>query len=240
VTAAPAREREASGEVRVWTVQVGGPVADPGAASILSPDERARAARFRVERDRDRFVACRLALRRILGRVLRMRPERLDFGYGPNGKPSLAGTSGVEFNVSHREDLAVIAVTRGRRVGVDVEKLRSVEDSETLSARFFSADEAAALRTISPEARDQAFLACWTRKEAFVKARGDGLSLPLDSFAVSLAPGEPAAILSCAGEDRSAWSMFSWSPAPDYLAALVVEGSDWRLRRARWDGTHRT
>jgi 4'-phosphopantetheinyl transferase len=237
VTAARAAEAVASGEVRVWTVPVGEPLTDSARLSVLSDAERARAGRFRFERDRNRFVACRVALREILGRALRTPPADLHFEYGANGKPALASRKReVEFNVSHRMDVAVIAVTRGRRVGIDVEPLRPVEDPDALAARFFSEREAAALRAVSPEKRDEAFLACWTRKEAFVKALGAGLSLPLDSFSVSLEPGAPPAVLAWQGRDaeRGAWTLRSWRPAPGYLAAIAVEGADWRLRRQRF------
>jgi 4'-phosphopantetheinyl transferase len=237
VTTARAAEGSAFGEVRVWTVPVGERLADSRRLSVLSDAERARAARFRFDRDRDRFVACRVALREILGRALRTPPADVHFEYGANGKPALADRRReIEFNVSHRKDVAVIAVTAGRRVGVDVEPLRSVEDSERLAARFFSASEAAALRAVSPESRDEAFLACWTRKEAILKALGAGLSLPLDSFSVSLEPGAPPAILAWRGREaeRDLWTLRSWRPAPGYLAAIAVEGADWRLRKQRF------
>jgi len=207
--------------------------------SILSADERARADRFRFARDRDRFLNCRIALREILARLEGIPAAEIRFEYGPKGKPALAGAkSPLEFSVSHREDVAVIAMTQGRRVGVDVERVGPVKDSETLARRFFSASEQESLRSVRPEDRDEAFFACWTRKEAFVKALGEGLSLPLDSFSVSLAPDAAPALLAWTGreDERSAWSLRSWRPAPGYLAAVAVEGPDTGnlLREEKW------
>jgi 4'-phosphopantetheinyl transferase len=231
VTAPRKADAPASREIFVWTIPVGGPLA-PGSSAAqddlcLSPDERARAVRFRFDRDRRRFVACRVALRTILGRRLDVPASEVRFEYGAHGKPALArGADGLEFNVSHREDVAVIALTEGRRIGVDVEHLRKVEDAETLAARFFSSSEQESLRSVADSDRDEAFLACWTRKEAFVKALGEGLSLPLDSFSVSLAPDAEPALLGWAGreDELRAWALYSWRPAPGYLAAVAVEG----------------
>lgn len=230
----------APAEVRVWTVAAGSPLALSAPVSVLSAQERARAARFRFVPDRDRFVACRVALREILGAELEIPPAQIEFEYGAHGKPALADRSaGLEFSVSHREDVALIALTRSRRLGIDVERVGAVDDSEELAARFFSPREAAALRNVPPEARGEAFFACWTRKEAFVKALGAGLSLPLDSFSVSLEPGEPAALLAWEGRDaeRRSWTLDAWRPAPGYVAAIAVEGEGWRLRRMSWTGS---
>ena len=207
--------------------------------SILTADECARADRFRFAPDRNPFLNCRIALREILATLQRIPAGEIRFDYGPKGKPALTGAgTPLEFSVSHRADLAVIAVTEGRRVGVDVERVGPVEDAEKLAARFFSADEQASLRAVRAEDRDEAFFACWTRKEAFVKALGEGLSMPLDSFSVSLVPDAPPALLAWTGreDERSAWSLRSWRPGPGYLAAIAVEGPDAGslLREERW------
>ena len=164
----------------------------------LAADEQARAERFHFERDREHFIVARGVLRAILGRYLNRAPERLSFCYGAHGKPALAGEAGadaIRFNVSHSHGVALYAVTRGREVGIDLERIRFDLAVLEIAERFFSRREVATLRTLPTEAQRQAFFRCWTRKEAYIKARGEGLSLPLDQFDVSLAPGEPAALL---------------------------------------------
>ncbi|MFY9552972.1 MAG: 4'-phosphopantetheinyl transferase superfamily protein [Thermoanaerobaculia bacterium] len=228
-------------EVRLWSVDLDcSPERLPALLECLSSDERARAERFRFDRDRRRFVAGRAALRRVLGDTVGIPASQIAFEYGPYGKPALASPSGagVEFNVSHCEEQALIAVASGRRVGVDLELVSSetAEERMRIAERFFSAAEVAALRALPGRLQGEAFFACWTRKEAYIKARGEGLSMPLDAFSVSLAPGEPAALLDCpsAPEEIRAWSLRSLVPAPGFLAAVAVEGKGWRLLRQRF------
>ena len=205
----------------------------------LAADEQARAERFHFERDREHFIVARGVLRAILGRYLNRAPEGLSFCYGSHGKPALAGESGgdaIRFNVSHSHGVALYAVTRGREVGIDLERIRFDLAVAEIAERFFSRREAAMLRTLPTEAQRQAFFRCWTRKEAYIKARGEGLSLPLDQFDVSLAPGEPEAILGTQPDpsEASRWSLQELTPAPGYVAALAVEGHGWRLACWQW------
>jgi 4'-phosphopantetheinyl transferase len=166
----------------------------------LSEDERERAARFYFERDRRRFVAARSVLRHGLAQYLGAAPTELVFAYGPHGKPSLPGAE-VSFNVSHSGPVGLFAFAPGFELGVDVELLDHARSGdECIAERFFSTVEVNALRACAPTARARAFLRCWTRKEAFIKGRGDGLSLPLQDFDVEFAAGEPPALL------RTAWS----------------------------------
>ena len=195
----------------------------------LSPDECRRAERYRFALDCDRFIARRGLLRAILARYLHGGPDRLRFCYGAHGKPALVDSRGkppLRFNVSHSGGLALYAVACDREVGIDLERVRpDVYDGE-IAERFFSSREVASLRALPATAQVEAFFRCWTRKEAYVKARGEGLSIPLDQFDVSLAPGEPAALVNVSGEPRepSRWSLHSVSPAPDYAGALAAEG----------------
>jgi 4'-phosphopantetheinyl transferase len=205
----------------------------------LSEDEHARAERFHFPQDRQRFVAARGLLRTLLGRYLGGEPGQVLFCYGPQGKPALAGESGGEtlrFNVSHSGELVLYAVSRGRELGIDIERLRPDFATEQIARRFFSAGEVAALQTLPAGEQRQAFFACWTRKEAYLKARGDGLSLDLKQFEVSLAPGKPAALLSTKHDPQEVlrWSLRDLTPGPGYVAALAVEGHDWRLRCWQW------
>jgi 4'-phosphopantetheinyl transferase len=197
--------------------------------------ENERAARFHFQKDRERFMIARGALRVILGRYLNMEPSQVQFSYGPHGKPALAGECAVDalcFNASHSHELVLCAVTRGSNIGVDVEHVRTGMDAEEIAERFFSSQEIATLRSLPPERKQEAFFACWTRKEAYIKARGDGLGIPLDSFSVSFSPGEPAALLGVQGhpEETSRWSLWELNPDPSYAAALAVEGRKRRLR----------
>jgi 4'-phosphopantetheinyl transferase len=141
------------------------------------------------------------------------------------------------FNVSHSDELALFAVASDREVGIDVERVRPVTDPEQIADHFFSAPERTALRAVPPDRRLEAFFDCWTRKEAYVKARGDGLAHPLDQFAVSLGPGEPARFLPVAGyptPEPSAWSLQALAPGNGYVAALAAEGHGWRTVSRRW------
>jgi 4'-phosphopantetheinyl transferase len=178
-------------------------------------------------------------LRIILGHYLNLEPDQVRFIYGAQGKPALAsrrGQDSLDLNLSHSQELALFAVTRRRRVGVDLECIRPIAEAEQIAARTFSAQEYQVWRTLPEAAKQEAFFHCWTRKEAYIKAIGDGLSRPLDRFDVSLAPGEPARLLNVAGhpEEATRWSLKELTPAPGYVAALAVEGHGWHLMRWQW------
>jgi 4'-phosphopantetheinyl transferase len=199
-------------------------------ARTLSEDERLKVGRFYFQKDRRRFVITHGILRNILGRYLNIEPKRLKFFYSSHGKPTLGGVTdghSLCFNMSHSHGLALFAFAWNRKVGVDVEYIHSMPDAEEIAERFFSPRENAVFRTVPPAKRLEAFFNCWTRKEAFLKAIGDGLSRPLDSFEVSLAPGKPAHLLSVEGDlkEASRWSLRALVPASGYIGALAVEGS---------------
>ncbi len=176
-------------EVQVWYAYPAVHHLDLDAYRLLSRDEQERMARFRFETDRDNFLFYRSMLRILLASYLGTPPAELCFAYSAHGKPSLAALSGhLEFNLSHSHGIVLFAFSRGRRVGVDVEYLRRDLNVQEIAGRFFSAAENHALMQRSD--MHDAFFHCWTRKEAFVKARGEGLSCPLDSFDVSVAPEE--------------------------------------------------
>lgn len=196
-------------------------------ARFLSLEENQRALRFRFERDRRRFVVCRGVLREILGTYLQRDPEEIDFGYGPQGKPYLKGPSQetvgpLHFNLSHSSGWVIYAVGLSA-VGVDLEIMRPIPEMEALAERYFSTLEREAFFSIAPALRLKAFLSCWTRKEAYVKARGEGLSLPLDQFDVSVDPNSPAHLISAGGVsgDDLPWALHSFDPSPEAVAALV-------------------
>jgi 4'-phosphopantetheinyl transferase len=228
-------------DIHVWRIAL--EISDALLARLsetLADDERRRAERFHFEKDRRHFIAGRGALRRLLGRYLSCRPMEVRFVYSNYGKPRLADeTSEIDlrFNLTHSHGLALLAVTQGRDIGVDIECLRDLErDGEPLAERFFSPRESAALRSLPAELRREAFFHCWTRKEAYIKANGKGLSLPLDQFDVSLHPGEPAMLLATQHDPDEVrrWSMQSLFPAEGYVGALAVEGQSWRLWCGDW------
>lgn len=195
--------------------------------ALLSGEEQARAARFKVEDPRRRFVAARAFLRETVGRAVGLDPARVELGTAARGKPFLAnapaGTE-VSFNLSHSRGLAVLAMTRTRVVGVDLEHLRHDVDVDGLSRRFFAPREREAILALPERERGAAFFACWTRKEAYLKALGDGLGIPLDRFEVSCVPGAPPALLVDHAEPGAAgaWEMRSFNLVPGTAAALVV------------------
>jgi 4'-phosphopantetheinyl transferase len=208
-------------------------------AALLSPDELARAHRYRFTRDRDRCVARRGLLRLMLGHYLRARPDQIGFRYGEHGKPSLASDGGgqaVRFNVSDSHGRALYAFTLNHELGVDLERIDPEMATEEIARRFFSGREVEDLLGLPSPLQSEAFFRCWTRKEAYIKARGDGLSLALDQFDVSLRPGEPPALRRSAGGpgETARFTLAELPPVEGFAAALCVEGLVSRLRCWRW------
>jgi 4'-phosphopantetheinyl transferase len=224
-------------EVHVWRARLDGQLSKSFELS-LSEDDRVRASRFKFEGDRHRFVMARACLRTILARYLKTNAAGLQFDLGPFGKPGLAAGPNVldlRFNLSHSHQLALIAITRGREVGVDLEFMRSDFASDEVAEHFFSPTEVKQLVRMPAGIKTRSFFNCWTRKEAYIKARGEGLSHPLDQFDVSFAPDAPAQLLDSRVDpaEVSRWAFEDLSPHPAYAAALTVEGNFSRL--LLWD-----
>jgi len=198
------------------------PEAVRACAALLSAAERQRAARFRFGRDRRRFVVARARLRELLAERLAVPPGAIELAYGKHGKPALA-QYGLQFNVSHSGDVAAYAFARGCEIGIDIEEIRAVPEAGMIAAQTFSRGENEAYAALPPHEKIPGFFNCWTRKEAVVKAFGDGLSMPLDQFDVSLAPGEPARILriGTAPGEEAGWRLDSLCPAPGLVAAVA-------------------
>jgi 4'-phosphopantetheinyl transferase len=218
-------------EVHVWQASLD---VDPPAvqrfSSHLSAVERERAGRFVSPTDASRFTVCRGILRDLLGGYLQRQAASIGFETGPRGKPALkieAGTPDLHFNLSNSHGVALYAFALRREVGVDVEKIRPEVAFQGIENRYFSSREQQELRKLPDNLRAEGFFSCWTRKEAYIKARGEGLHLPLDSFDVSLTPGEPAVLNSV---DRERWSVYSLQPRKDFAGALVVEGNAVQLK----------
>ena len=229
------------GTIDGWRIDLECPETTVAAlASVLSHDERERAARFVFPRDRRRFTVTRASLRVLLGGCVGERAAAIDFAYSAHGKPSLASgstTPPVHFNVSHAGEVALIGLSLDGPLGVDVEAVRTLPDRLAIASRFFTAAETETITTVPPEERDLAFFLCWTRKEAFSKALGDGLSLALDRYRVACRPGAPARILEIDGSAAAAaeWSVYDLRPAPGFVGAVVMRGASRPLRLRRLD-----
>jgi 4'-phosphopantetheinyl transferase len=209
----------------------GGGIARLG--ELLDDVERARAARFRFDRDRRRYVVRHGRLRQLLGGYLGCAPARVMLTWSRFGKPAVVG-GGVHFSIAKSRGLALYAVARDREVGCDVEFRDPRFAADHIAERFFSAAEVCALHALDEPRQTEGFFNCWTRKEAFLKARGDGLGVALDSFDVTLAPETPAALLrGCDG-----WSVASFEPAPGYQAAVVAAGAECRISES-WPASGR-
>lgn len=235
----PKRPELTAEEVHVWRAWL-----DAGESEVarlralLSDEERARADRFYFAKDRRHFTVARGLLRALAARYTGRPAELISFTYNEYGKPSLSDEGAeLRFNLSHSKGLALYAFARGREVGVDVEFSREDFGGEEIASRFFSPAEVAALRALPDAEKTRAFFNCWTRKEAYIKAHGLGLSLPLEGFDVSLAPGQPAALLGTRHDPAQAarWSLRALSPADGYAAALAAEGHGWRLSCWSWE-----
>lgn len=228
------------GEVHVWRNSLGRSEAEVRRLfETLNEEEQARARRFHFERDRDSFVVARGVLRAALGLYLSRRPEEVEFSYTSYGKPFLnpaSATGALRFNTSHTHGLALYAFTLGLEVGVDVELIREDFATEEIAEQFFSAREVSMLRRVPRGRKGEAFFNCWTRKEAYIKARGEGLSHPLQDFTVSLVPDERAALLDSklGREEVSRWDLRDLRVGAGYAAALAAESGGWLLKLYEW------
>jgi len=227
-------------EVHVWRADLEPTTPSrPSLVSLLSEAEVNRAERFYFERDRHRFVATRSLLRILLGRYLQVSPEVVRFAYGAHGKPFLQADTeaGIRFNVSHSQHVALLAFAKGHDVGVDVEFLRPERSTDDLAERFFSPQEVAVLRALPEEFRVLGFFSCWTRKEAFIKAKGEGLSIPLSSFVVTVDPREPARLLETQLDPAAAsrWHIENLNVGSDYRGALAIEHISTIVRTWEWN-----
>jgi len=236
-------------QVHVWRVPLNqNPDRIPELKELLSTDERTRAEAFHFEKDRNQFIEARAALRLLLSQYLNVSPNDLTFSLGGHGKPALANglsNNGLRFNLSRRDGLALIAVAYDREIGVDVELVQADLPVFEIAEVSFSKCELATLQNLPKNLQTAGFYNCWTRKEAYIKARGEGLSFPLKQFDVSLTPGEPARLLSVRdGNPSSAghvaevdrWTMHELSVGDAHVAALVYEGRALDVVCEDWGG----
>lgn len=204
--------------------------------SILSEAEKAKANRFHFQRDRHHFIAARAILKNIISNYLDIPPETINFVYGKYGKPALSHPlDHLKFNVSHSKSLALYAISYHREVGIDIEFMRPMQDADNLAKRFFSQREYEIIKSLEDNIKQQAFFNAWTRKEAFIKAIGEGLAFNLNAVEVSLMPGETAALLNIPDNQQNHnWSLFELKPHSNYVAALVAAGNNLRLNCWQW------
>ncbi len=218
----PAAPVLAENEVHVWRAQLDrSPAELDRFRAHLSGDELERAASFRFDQHRNRYVAGRGILRELMARYLAKPPTEFVFGYNSHGKPSVGND--LRFNVSHSHELALFAFAH-TEIGVDVERSRPELAGQDIAERFFAPEESNVLMTLPLSERTEAFFRCWTRKEAFVKAHGKGLSLPLSQFVVEFT--REARLVSTAFDRAEAqrWSLYGLEPRPGYAGALAAEG----------------
>lgn len=221
-------------EVHIWRVRLEQP-GDKATSfkSVLSPDELERAGRFYFDRDRQRYIVARGQLRWLLADYLSQPAAEIDFEYSAQGKPGLVGEAGVQFNVSHAQDVILLGFCRGTPLGVDVEQVRPLSDMDAVAHRSFSTEEYADYLSFPPEQKPTAFFNCWTRKEAFIKAVGEGLSYPLREFSVALLPDDPVRFRQIRGSTAvaTAWTLHSIRPDTGYVGALALKGVRWQVKR---------
>jgi len=227
-TAPPQHPHLGSEEVQIWSACLDvTPETHRSLRALLNPEERAHADRFLQPAHRTHSAAARGWLRSLLARYLQDAPQSFEFRFNEHGKPSLAGAheqSSLRFNISHSHGFALFAFALDRELGVDLEKMRLGRAFQRIAERFFAPGETARFRSIPAAQQPQAFFECWTRKEAYIKARGKGLSLPLDSFQVSFGLGTPPALLEAKGEpDPDRWALFDLQPFPEFAGAIAVE-----------------
>ena len=228
----PPRLKLGDSDVHVWLTNLDAFVNDVSSFEpLLAADERQRAARFCFVHDRNRYIIGRGQLRLLLGRYLDCPPTTLKFQYTHYGKPTLTEHPQLHFNVSNAGSYALFGFVLNREIGIDIDLIKSNFDVTDLAVHFFSSQENRHLRSLPESQRRNAFFSCWTRKEAYIKARGDGLSLPLSQFDVSLLPGEPAQLMATRPEasEASRWKMADLDVPNGYKGALIVEGQDWQL-----------
>ena len=226
--------------VFVWKIPLIQPLGvQESLRTLLSADEIQRANRFVFPIHRDRFVVARGVLRRILGAYLSLEPNAIRFDYNRQGKPAVVRSAEMPplcFNLSHSADLALCAVTADRAVGIDIEAMRPICDRDRMARRYFAQSENSSYQMLSPDEKPEGFLIRWTMKEAYIKAHGQGLSMPLDQFNISAEPDLTGfhRVRTIDPLENTRWGIKRLCPPPGYIAAIVAEGFDWNLEYRQW------
>jgi len=230
-------------EVHVWQARLSQSALDLSAfPGDLSQEEHQRASRFRSDHDRMRFLLGRLIARSVLGRCLKQQAREVRFTLDHSGKPAVASSS-IHFNISHSGDHVLFALAQNHRIGVDVEQLRKIDDLDDIAATHFSVAERSRLKAVPQPVKTECFFRCWTMKEAYIKGRGEGFGLPLDSFDVAFLPDETPRLLATRFDpaDAARWCFRQLNVGPGYLAALVTDvAPPFTLRLWDWNRWRRT
>ncbi len=218
--------------VDVWPVRIDAASMTPAFEAVLSVEEKDRSVRFRFDHLRHSYVLAHGALRLLLSRYLNTSPKSIEFTFGQNGKPRLHGNSCLRFNISHSGAIMACALTLGLEIGIDVEEIRSMQDLEGIARHTFCGGEVEDLMSLPPDQRESSFFRCWTRKEAYIKAVGEGLSARLDAFRVTLRPEDPARFLYVGNEERAAqqWTLHNLDLTPGYAGALAYRDAERPVR----------
>lgn len=235
---APEKPNMQVGELHVWRASLDVNVATlKKYQSILSKEEIRRANKFRFDKDRNHFITARGILRQLLANYLQMDPAEVVFHYGSHGKPGLNHNAELRFNLSHSAGVAILGFVRDYSIGIDLEKIKSNIEFEEIANHFFAKKEITALLGLPIKKRALGFFNCWTRKEAFIKAKGSGLSFPLDQFEVSLLPDEPAKLLETYWDKKELgnWSLYALDPGVGFVGAVAINGPVNMLRYWQWD-----
>jgi len=223
----PARSILPRGELHIWRISLEiNSSYLAGYQSSLAKDELYRASKFRYANDRLHFIAARGILRGLLANYLCIDPKDITFRYGPHGKPDLVNDRSLKFNLTHAAGMALVALTKKHNIGVDLERIKVNVEFEEIAKQFFATGEVKNLLALPIDQRPQGFFNCWTRKEAFIKAKGNGLSFPLDQFEVALKPNEPAELLATKwdAKEASKWSLFELDPGEGFVGAVAIDG----------------
>jgi len=226
------------GHVHIWQARLDTDATQTNHYQTLAPDEQARATRFIFDKHKRRFSVGRGILRSLLGNYLALPPDQINFNYTKHGKPYLPpvqNPTDLRFNLSHSGELALFAFTIGRDLGIDIEQIRPDRSTRDIAERFFAPREVDALFALPDEQHTDAFFRCWTRKEAYIKAKGAGMAIPLDSFAVSLDPEAPAELLWVKDNpaESARWNLTTLSPDPTFAACVATEGQPEEIQFAK-------
>jgi 4'-phosphopantetheinyl transferase len=222
-------------QVHVWTASVKLAAGLSDLASVINSAEQTQARKFRFEQHRVRYIFSQATLRRILSRYLHVRPQEIVFDFNEFGKPFLPKSSekaALRFNMSHSEGLVVVAVAMNRHIGVDVERIRAIDDINAIARDYFAMQERTLLESAPPGRKEEAFYMCWTRKEAYIKAVGMGLSIPLNSFDASIPEGMPGRRLQATESSLGVeqWWLSDLTMPDRYVGALAIEGTPPTIR----------
>lgn len=229
------------GTLHLWYVDVGAKL-DNRYYNLLSGEEKIKAGKYRFTRDQYMYITARAVLRILSGHYLKKDPIDIVFNYGPYGKPYFQDENSLMFNISHSGSKAILGFGKVSAIGVDIENIKDNFDVLGIAGKFFSKSEIKSLEETPQEEQNKAFFRCWTRKESFIKAKGDGLSLPLDSFSVTLDDDIKARLIETKWNpsEKESWEIFSFVPDDKYIGAVSVKGKVQKIKYWNWEEVYKS